>query len=218
MNNARNFIAVIIGRKGSGKSHVAGQYARRFPRRLILDFTREHIADVPPALVAWSLPECIALLRRVASYQRWTIVAEISPKDTPALLAKLIPLGRGVGYSQAVGGMVIECGEMNQIAPNHSGIADEVANMFSLGRHHWLSVLAAARRPTELHGIVTSQADVICAFRQHHAADVKRIADVMGDRVVPALARLQQWEYLRYYVDYGRLEHVRADGRATEIL
>lgn len=217
MNNARNFIAVVTGRKGSGKSHLLARYARLFPRRLVLDFTGEHQHDVPAALVAWKLGECLRILRHVAKHPRWTVVAELHPDDVPQLLALLIPLGQRRGYSQAVGGMAIECGEVNEIAPNHPGMAREVAAMFSRGRHHWLSVLVAARTSTEINKLCTSQADVVCAFRQHQAADVHRIAQLMGDRAVPALARLQQYEYLRYFVDHGRLDLVHANGQADLI-
>lgn len=214
MNDARNFIAVVTGRKGSGKSHLLGRYARLFPRRLVLDFTGEHRHDVPAALVAWSLTDCLRILRHVARHPRWTVVAELHPDDVPQLLAAIIPMGQGTGYSQAIGGMAIECGELNEIAPNHAGMTREVAAMFSRGRHHWLSVLAAARTATEINKLATSQADVICAFRQHQEADVHRIVQLMGDRAASALHRLQQYEYLRYFVDHGRLELVHADGSA----
>lgn len=214
VNSARNFIAVVTGRKGSGKSHLLAQYARGFARRLVLDFTGEHQRDVPAPLVAWSLQDCARILRHVAGHPRWTVVAELHPSDVPRLLGAIIPMGRGTGYSAAVGGMVVECGELNEIAPNDRGMAREVGAMFSRGRHQWLSVLAAARTSTEINKLATSQADVICAFRQHQEADVRRIAELMGDRAVPALRSLQPYEYLRYFVDFGRLEHVHADGRA----
>lgn len=217
VNEARNFIAVVTGRKGQGKSHVLELYARQFPRRIVLDFTGEHRADVPPALVAWSLADAVRILQHVAKHRRWTVVLELHPRYVPRLLRVIMPMGAATGYSVAVGGVAIVCGEINEIAPNHQGIADEVAAMFSRGRHHWLSVLAAARTSTEINKIVTSQADVICAFRQHQEADVRRIAELMGPRAVPALHDLGRYEYLRYFVDYGRLEHVRADGAATLI-
>lgn len=217
MNDARNFIAVVTGRKGSGKSHLLAEYARAFPRRLVLDFTGEHTRDVPPQLVAWSLADAVRILRRAAARDRWTVVAELEPGDVPRLLHALMPLGRSGGFSLAVGGMAVECGEINEIAPNHNGIAREVSAMFTRGRHHRLSVLAAARTTTEMHKIVTSQADVICAFRQHQEADVKRIGELMGARAPRALLELGRYEHLRYFVDFGRLELVRATGRAELI-
>lgn len=214
MNDARNFIAVVTGRKGSGKSHLLEQYGRQFPRRLVLDFTGEHQRDVPAGLVAWSLADARRILGSVAGAPRWTVVAELHPDDVPRLIAQLIPMGRGVGYSEAVGGLVVSCGELNEIAPNHQGMAREVGAMFSRGRHSWLSVLGAARSSTEINKITTSQADVICAFRQHQEADVTRIGQVMGDAAARVLRTLERFEYLRYFVDSGRLERVDAAGRA----
>lgn len=219
VNDARNFICVVTGRKGSGKSRVLGSYARRFPRRVILDFTGEHERE-PGARVGYTLRQCaVALAAARASGQRWTVVCALDPRDVPALLAALMPLGMhgGESFARAVGGLVVECGEINEIAVNHAGIAREVSAMFTRGRHHWLSVLAAARTSTEMHKIVTSQADVVCAFRQHQARDVARIGELMGERAIPALRDLAPYEYLRYFVDAGRLEHVRADGRATTL-
>lgn len=216
-NDARNLVLIATGRKRSGKSHLLDMHARQFPRRLVLDFTGEHQHDVPAPLVAWSLRELGRLLARVADRPRWHIVAELVPDDVPQLLAWLIPAGRGVGYSLAVGGMVLECGELNEFAPNRGNLPREVAVLFSRGRHQWLSVLGAARRATEINLLATSQADVICAFRQHQESDVRRIAELMGERAVPQLQRLARWEYLRYFVDDGRLELVHANGRAELI-
>lgn len=219
MNDARNVIVVVVGRKGSGKSHLLGQYARHFPRRLILDFTGEHRRE-PGARFAWTLSETVTALQAArAAGRRWTVVAALAPADVPRLLPALMPVGRDTerGFSLAVGGMVIECGEVNEIAPNHNGIAAPVSSLFMLGRHHRLSILCAARRTTEMHNNVTSQADIICAFRQHQEADVKRIGELMGDRAVAALRQLAVHEHLRYYVDTGRLDRVRANGQAERL-
>lgn len=217
MNNARNTIVTVTGRKGSGKSALLAWWASQFPRRLVLDFTGEHKGDVPAPLVAWGLAATVKLLRRLAGLERWHIVAQLEPGDVPRLLAHLMPMGAQQSPALAMGGLVIECGELNEIAPNHSGIRREVAAMFTRGRHHRVSVLGAARTATELHKITTSQADVICAFRQHQEADVKRIGELMGQRAIPAVRSLGPWEYLRFLVDTGQLHHVDRWGNLSPI-
>lgn len=213
-----NFIAFACGMRRSGKSHLLGQLAERFPRRLVLDFIGEHAGGIANARTAFSLAETIAYLRTGrSSGPRWTVVAVIDPSDVPELLAVIAPVGGQTerGFARAVGGMVIECGEIDVIAPNNAQMSVEVRNIFQRGRHHSLSVLVAVQRPASVNRIVTSQADIICAFRQHEPRDADYLSDIMGPQAPEIVRTLRPRNYLRYLVNFGALETINEHGQVV---
>lgn len=224
MSDARNVVLSAFGMRGSGKSHLLGDVARHFPRRLVLDFLGEHDGRIPGARYAWDLPETVDALRAAAKAgERWTVVSGMDERDVPALVSALMPSGRlsRAGFSRAVGGMMLECGEVDLIAPNHSGISDEVKSLWKRGRHHWLSLLTATQRAAETHRIITSMSDAVCSFRQHEPRDIAYLASVMaspGVDVAAELAKLPRYWYLRKWVQLGRLELVDPAGRVSAVL
>jgi hypothetical protein len=162
------------------------------------------------------LHETVAALRSASSSgARWTVVCGIDPGDVPELLAAIAPVGGKTdrGFSRRVGGLVIECGEIDVIAPNNGTIAPEVRNVFQRGRHHQLSALVAVQRPASVNRIVTSQADVLCAFRQHEPRDADYLGEIMSPRAPEIVRSLPPRNYLRYMVNYGTLETVNEKGQ-----
>ena len=224
MSDARNVVVSAFGMRGSGKSHLLGELAAHFPRRLVLDFLGEHEGRIAGARYAWDLGETVDALRQAHRQgKRWTVVSGMDERDVPALISALMPSGRlsRAGFSRAVGGMVLECGEVDLIAPNHSGIPDEVKSLWKRGRHHWLSLLTATQRAAETHRIITSMSDAIVSFRQHEPRDIDYLASVMaapGVDVAAELVRLPRFHYLRKWVQLGRLELVNATGQVSRVL
>lgn len=211
-----NFIAFACGMKRSGKSHLLASLALQFPRRLILDFVGEYIGRLPGAREAHSLRDVVKALQRVRKSPRWTVTACMDPADVPDLLNAIAPIGAATayGFSRAVGGLVIECGEIDVIAPN-SGMSPEARNIFQRGRHHSLSILAAVQRPSSANRIVTSQADLICAFRQHEPRDADYLGEIMHSGAPEIIRSLPPRFYLRYLVNYGLLETVNDAGQVV---
>lgn len=209
-----NFIAFACGMKRSGKSHLLGKLAEHFPRRLILDFIGEHSGRIRGAAEAYTMAEAVDALRKVRHSSRWTIVCGMEPTHVPELLGLIAPVGgRNLrGYSRAVGGLVLECGEIDVIAPNNGQISPEVRNVFQRGRHHMLSALVAVQRPANANRIVTSQADMLCAFRQHEPRDADYLGEIMSARAPEIVRSLPPRNYLRYLVNYGTLQTINEHG------
>lgn len=199
--------------RGSGKSTLLARHAALFPRRLAIDPTAEFFGTMVGAYECLTYAETLDALEDAASAKRWTVIACIPPDDTIKLLRILAPESnpRG-GYSLAVGGMMIECGEIETIAVNNRGIAPEVTNIFHRGRHYRLSILCATRRPRDVHRIATSQADVIACFRQHEPGDLDYLASVVGDKVVTHIAQLEPYYHVRYLPTQMRASLVNANG------
>jgi hypothetical protein len=119
------------------------------------------------------------------------------------------------GFARSVGGLCLEIPELDQIAPNHAGIDYFVRNVFQRGRHHAVSILGDSQRPHLVNRVTTSQADVIIAFQQHEARDLKWLADTMSVPLAEYVARLGafgQYSHLRYFTATGVAEIVNRDG------
>ncbi len=212
--NGTNFIAFACGMKRSGKSRLLDTLATRFPRRILFDFVGEYEGKVPNATYGYTLAECVDALQTARKSSKWTVVCVMDPAHVPQLLGAI--MDQRNPFTRAVGGVVLQFGEVDLVAPNNMGIATEVRNVFQRGRHFDVSALAATQRPRDVHRVVTSQSDVICAFRQHEPRDAEYLGSVTRSDAVPLLNTLQQYEYLRYYPNFGRLEVVDRNGTARE--
>jgi hypothetical protein len=215
--DGKNFILFACGMKRSGKSHLIGELARKFPRRLIFDFIGEHSGRIAGAREAFTLGEAVGALRAArSSGNQWTVNCVLDPSDVPELLSVLAPMGGRTekGFSRAVGGLVIECGEVDVIAPNNGQIAPEVRNIFQRGRHHAISALVAVQRPASANRIVTSQADVLVAFRQHEPRDADYLGEIMSAKAPEIVRQLKPYNYVRYLVNFGTLQTINEKGEA----
>lgn len=220
MSNNRNFIASVVGTTGSGKSYLLNQFAQRFPRRLVLDFMGEHTGRIAGARECYDLRDTVAALSVAARQSdRWTVLSFMDERFVPDLFRVLAPTGRDAarGFSRTVGGLVVECGEVDLIAPNSGAISDGVKSLYKRGRHAAISILGATQRASECHRIVTSQSTVICAFRQHEPRDVATLAQVMGSRAGDMLPTLAPRHYLRYWPAFGTLELVDPFGKCVAV-
>lgn len=217
--NGTNFIAFACGMKRSGKSYLLAQLAKRFPRRIVFDFIGEYADKIPNAYEATTLQESVkALLDARAGGNVWTVLCNVEPEEVPKILAALAPNNGKPesSFARAVGGVVIECGEVDLIAPNSQKCPREVKNIFQRGRHYGISALVATQRPRDVHRVVTSQSDMIAAFRQHEPRDAEYLGNVMRSDAVELLQGLRPRNYLRYLVNYGRLEIVNENGQTIK--
>lgn len=213
-NSGKNFIAFVCGMKRSGKSHLLDLLASRFPRRIIFDFVGEYDGKIANAKTCYTLSEAVnALLTAKKRGDKWTVVCTLADKEVPQLLAAIT--GKN-SWARSVGGVVIQCGEVDLIAPNNQGIATEVRHIFQRGRHYGISALVATQRPRDVHRVVTAQSDIICAFRQHEPRDAEYLGEVMRSDAVPLLRELRKFEYLRYFPNFGKLEVVDKNGEVRE--
>ena len=213
-SNASSFVAFATGKKRSGKSHLLARYATRFKRRVLVDPVAEFFGVYAGAYECMKYGEVLDALEDAATVDRWNIVACISPDDTVKLCGVLAPLNnpRG-GYARAVGGLLLECGEVDTIAPNNAGIAPEVRNLFQRGRHFRVSVVCATQRPRDVHRVVTSQADVIACFRQHEPRDVDYLAQITSDALAKRIASLEPFHHVQYLPSFGTAALVDPQGR-----
>jgi hypothetical protein len=218
--DGRNLVVFACGRKRSGKSHQLAKIAGAFPRRIIFDFVGEFYRKIDGAIEARNLVQAADALRQARKRgNRWTVLCMMDPADVPALVGAIAPIGSipEQSFSYAVGGVALECGECDRILPNNAGISPELLDAIQRGRHFRLSSLFGTQRPRQTHRVLTSQADVILAFRQREPRDVDFLGELMRHDVPEYVRRLQGHEFVRYFDATGRLERVAENGKAIVI-
>lgn len=212
-----NYVEFCCGRKGEGKSFLLARRAAKFPRRIVLDFADEFGGVYPGAIECLTYAQCLDALETLAPSSRWIIVASLSVDDVAKLCALLSPEGRPrAGVAAALGGVLVECGEVERIAPNGPAFKPAIAELIHRGRHSRVSMVWGTRRPRDVNRLVTSQADVITAFRQQEPRDVEYLTSVIGPSAA-TLAHLNKYEHLQYVTSDSTVALVDKDGNAKEI-
>ena len=213
-----NFVEFACGMRASGKSTLLARHAARFPRRLIIDPIAEYWGVYKGAIECLSLPETLDALGDLVKVRRWTIVACLEPADTVKLCGMLAPLNNPrAGYSISVDGLLLECGEVDTIAPNSKAIPNEIKNLFQRGRHYRVSVVCATQRPRDVHRVVTSQADVISCFRQHEPRDVDYLASLTTSALAARIATLEPYAHLQFLPRVMRAFLVDSKGKEVKL-
>lgn len=153
-----NTIITILGRKGSGKSRLAGEIMDEFPRVFIIDSIGEYEAP----LIAWGLHDSVRLILQEHQKPATTIsLRAVSVEDNLTLLSLLYEVPDCL--------IVIEEASL-YCSP--SLLPDEIAALVRYGRHRRISLLFVARRPSELHRDITGQSDVLVSFCQREPRDI----------------------------------------------
>ena len=214
-----NFVAFACGKRGSGKSFLLDRLSEKFPRRIIIDPLGEYLGRYEGAQECGSLTETLDALE-VNIYnggvRRWTVVSCIEPNDTGQLCGALAPVGNMAGgYSRAVGGVCLVCGEVDTIAPNSAAIPSAVRNVLQRGRHYRVSFLGGTQRPRDVHRVVTSQADALFIFRQHELRDLDYIARITSGPLAQVVRELPIYTHARYLPNTGDCAIIDKNGRAT---
>lgn len=213
----QNLISFVCGRKGAGKSQLLHEvFSNAHPRVITLDMTYsgEVLERDPNAIPAFTLAELANILDVCAAQPSWHVAAELPARDVPALFEVLCPTSRGTpSYSRAVGGVAVECGEVDAIAPV-GGTPDIIDNAFKRGRHVLLSLFTGTQRPHECSRVVTSQADVVVAFSQHEPRDIEYLSRAISKPVGNLIRHLPKYHHVWYDQATGMV-YVRDEHRVT---
>lgn len=191
----QNEIAFACGMKGSGKSHwLLNEFVAHAPRIIHIDPNGEFVDDPDVLMVAGWLP-LLDALEACATFKEWRIAVSlrVTPKVNEyaqlfALLAPEESFGEG-SLSRALGGVAVECGEVQILAPN-GRTAPEIVGGWQRGRHHRLNLYMGTQRVSACDRIVTSQSDVVAIFAQSEAIDLDRVRKQYGRYAADDVAQL----------------------------
>jgi hypothetical protein len=207
-------IVTVIGRTGSGKTHlIKERLAPRHRRRITLDLTGEMRSLYPNAYHAIGLARVLRALRAWAGKEVtcWHLCAVLREDEVIRLVQLLCPVydGRSESLAALLGGVCLEIHEVKHFLPVHrGGRAYEVfSNVLTQGRHNGLSIIAASQRAALCDRLLTSMSTAVIAFRQHEPRDVAWIREVSPWFAEQAqLLRADLYESVWYHVDSGNME------------
>lgn len=173
-----------LGRKGSGKSHLAHRFWDSYPYdRLLIDpngdvglGVAEPVEDLElPLPDRW--PEVVDLAdvdgRRRRRRQTLRFVADMR---SPTFVDDM---DRAVGLAMAKGDVLIWLDEAGMLT-RASYTPPNTRWMQHQHRHHNVSVLACQPRPIDISPLFISQANFIATFDLPHPRDRERLAGTMG--------------------------------------
>lgn len=200
LEERRNLIGFACGMKGSGKSTVLAElFTATAPRVISLDVTGETQQRNPGAVPVYSLAELWDFFAVAAGgdelgapYESWHVAAMLPDAELPTLFHALAPpptRDGPAGLSRLFGGIAVECGECDAIAPN-GRTRPEVKEAFKRGRHHGLSLFMGTQRPSETDRLVSSQADWLCILAQSEPLDIEWIRRAVGHVAADIAAEL----------------------------
>lgn len=213
----RPTFATFIGKKHSGKSHLAARFWDSWPfDRLAVDpmHDAEVGADVKPLETPlpgswpWSLKGDDD---RVSLHYR--------PDSGSATFAD--DLDRAVGLAMTNRKRKLVWLDEVGLHTRANATRPAMRRALHTGRHYDLSLLMCCPRPIDIDPLVMSQADYVYVFKLPNPNDRRRVADCIGydpGAFDDAVHGLGQFEYLRYSSADDELLHLPAiPGRTLEI-
>lgn len=223
MHELPHEIVTVIGRTGSGKTHlIKERLAPRHRRRITIDLTGECAALYPHAYHAIGLRRVFSGLRAWAKMRAtaWHMVAVLTSEEVGELVTRLCPVfdGTTVALAELLGGVCLECYEIDVLMPVNGSNRDTskaMRNAYQRGRHAGLSLLCATQRPSQCDRVVTSQSHAVITFRMHEPRDLAWLRDVGGQRFADEARTLGKWCSAWYHADSGRIIVRDPDYRAV---
>lgn len=180
-------MAVVLGRRGEGKSTLVKSWLRAWRRVLIIDPKREY-----PGKAHTSLATLHAAIRDgerfVLSYQPAGLV------DREHLEAVDIAAQMALTYGDML--MVIE--EAGRYTQSGKSICPQVRLLISEGRHHEVAVAAVSQRAASIGKDIIESADTLYLFHTHGEGSISYLASTIGADAAAELGALTPGHYLTW--------------------
>lgn len=174
---------VILGRQGSGKTYLTRSLVPHLPK---------------PVIILDTMNEFTEGLQFLSVHHFADFILDEKQNSTGVYIVNVKTQGEAEQFLELVKEMKMEAtvilDEASKFSNPHN-IDNSFKELISYGRHYSVNIIATARRSTELHRDVTSQADVILSFKQTEKVDVDRLRSVHSGAEVVTTLDLDAHEY-----------------------
>ena len=191
---AEKKVTLIIGKRGMGKSYLAGKLIENERRLLIYDTLSEYETGVIfDTEHAEKLKE---FWRHVYRRNFRLVYRPLNPQAEIDEIAELV---------FALGDMTFLVEEVDCYCTSYQ-ISDAFAHIVQRGRHKNISLIGVTQRPFGIHRLLTSQAKEIYVFGTNEPRDRDYLKLLLGEAIEPKLDELKQYEYVRWQEGKQELE------------
>jgi len=177
-------IALIFGKRGSGKSYLANKLIETESRLIVFDTIGEYTNGV----VFENQTDFYKFWRR--SYRRpfRLIYRPLNPELEIEELCKAVFL---------CGNCCLLVEEIDCYCTAYQ-ISDSFANIIQRGRHKNIRLIGVTQRPFGIHRLLTSQAKEIFIFSTNEPRDREYLRTLLGQDVDGQLDALKQYQFVKW--------------------
>ena len=183
---AEKKIRLVIGKRGSGKSVLTKHLIRNDRRLVVYDIMSEYVDGVTFDVTA--RVEVARFWRHVYRQSFRIIYRPLSPKDEIGWLAVAV---------FALGNLTFVVEEIDSICTPFD-IPLPMQSIIQRGRHKNIELIGVTPAPFGIHRDLTRQAKDIFIFRTSEPRDIKYLRQLLGERIEPKLAALEQYEFVHW--------------------
>lgn len=176
-------VILILGKRGSGKSHLAKTLLQQSKRFLVFDTLCEYKDGV-----------IFENIKDLSDF--W---AEHIEKDFRLIYQPLNPVQEFDNICKLVwasGNMSFVVEELDTFCSSQN-ISDSFASIIQRGRHRDITLIGISQRPYGISRLITSQAKEIYTFIHTEPRDIEYLSMYMG-KDVEKLRDLEQYHYLKW--------------------
>lgn len=181
-------VKLILGKRGSGKSHLVHQLIADIPRLLIFDPQAEYTEGI--VFEPEDYRKMLLCMGLWGDHRFRFIYRPINPPAEVGRIAKL---------AFAVGRLTLVTEEI-EVYATATSIDPNLLNLIARGRHRDIELIATSQRPHHISKLVTSQAKEIYIFSTNEPRDVDYLKELIGSDIEPRLVNLRH--YPEGYSDY----------------
>lgn len=191
---------LAMGRRGCGKSTLAKNLQKAYPRRVIIDSLFEY----DEGDVVYDFDEyCAKLVELSKKRAKEFVVVLRVPHDDPSA-SEIV--NHAIRIAFEYGNLMIVVEEV-QLFSSHHTLPSYLKNALLIGRHHNIALFFTSQRAGEVHKTIISQCNHIFIGQMHEKNDITYIKSFLGDSV-DQLPNYPVHEFL-YFSQSGQISRVK---------
>lgn len=171
MNNKTREISIIFGRTGSGKSYLTKQLIKNMDRVIIIDSLNEYNEGI----IVNNLKEFATFFLQRPNIKRFKVIVRFHNNDLSKDLSDEFNILFDLIYHIGNLTLVLEEAEIYISKRAEKTVFN---NLIRFGRHSSISMIAIARRVTELSNNLKSQVNYFYSFKQTLPKDIEYLKEL----------------------------------------
>lgn len=187
----KNEFVTVFGRTGYGKTYLIRNILLKHYRRMIIfDTMDEYLTE--SGIDILSVSDFENTIKTLISHDTQDFCLRVSSKKFTDYCDIL-----DIVVNNQFRNITLVIDEIDKFA-SPSSIEASVNNLYNVGRHFEVNVIAASRRPNQVHRIITSQSHLLILFHTNEPRDLAYIREYANKDAANAVKGLKRYEYIIY--------------------